>query len=97
MLEVIHAFICLHRSHDVRRLRDHDSAFEVAGPSVKTALESGLSMFARGDAAVGTLQLLYLKGLELVKLAVDSICDRVIWGQVNDALTETGIATFHTN
>lgn len=56
MREVIRAFICLHKSHDVRRLRDHDRGFEVAGPPAKATLDSWLSIFVPRDAAPDVLQ-----------------------------------------
>lgn len=50
-----HAFICLHKSHDVRGFRGHDSAFErvvgeVPNSSVEMTFGSGSFMFGQEGA-----------------------------------------------
>jgi hypothetical protein len=52
------AFICLHESHDVRRVRDHDCPFErvsaaEAESSVEMTVDLGPSILTRGESGFG--------------------------------------------
>lgn len=74
-----HAFICLHASHDVRRLRDHDNGFEVVvGGVAKSSDETtfGSSIFGQQRARTAYSQLRG-EGLEARKKGVRRVHRRL--------------------